>query len=85
MPGSRQQNYQILLDEGKCDYRYFQALHLPCRHILATCSHARLDWKDHVHPMKTVIKVYRMKFRPIGHKDDCPTYMMVLIFDPVLD
>ncbi|KAL4304928.1 uncharacterized protein LOC107646305 [Arachis ipaensis] len=43
VPGSRQQNYQVLLDECKCDCGYFQALHLPCRHVLAACSHARID------------------------------------------
>ncbi|MED6127567.1 hypothetical protein PIB30_089243, partial [Stylosanthes scabra] len=26
-----------------------QTLHLPCRHMLAACSHARLDWKQYVH------------------------------------
>ncbi|RYR00913.1 hypothetical protein Ahy_B06g079791 [Arachis hypogaea] len=43
VPGPRQQNYQVLLDEGKCDCGYFQALHLPCRYIIAACSHARID------------------------------------------
>ncbi|XP_057755399.1 uncharacterized protein LOC130974541 [Arachis stenosperma] len=61
VPGSRQQNYQVLLDEGKYDCGYFQTLHVPCRHILAACSHARLDWK-------------RSEFRPIGHEDDCSSY-----------
>ncbi|KAL4360255.1 hypothetical protein AHAS_Ahas08G0159100 [Arachis hypogaea] len=32
VPGSRQQNYQVLLDEGKCDCGYFQALHVPYHH-----------------------------------------------------
>ncbi|XP_016204359.1 uncharacterized protein LOC107644915 [Arachis ipaensis] len=65
VPGSRQQNYQVLLDEGKCDCGYFQALHLPCRHVFAACSHARLDWKRFVHPvyrMESVFNVYRSEF-----------------------
>ncbi|RYQ83078.1 hypothetical protein Ahy_B10g101699 [Arachis hypogaea] len=77
VPRSRQHNYQVLLDEGKCDYGYFQALHLPCRYVLAACSHARLDWRDHVHPMyriETIFKVYNMEFRLIGHEDDWPSY-----------
>ncbi|KAL4338498.1 hypothetical protein AHAS_Ahas12G0216200 [Arachis hypogaea] len=45
VPGSRQQNYQVLFDEGMCDCGYFQALHVLCRHVLAACSHARFDWK----------------------------------------
>ncbi|XP_029154676.1 uncharacterized protein [Arachis hypogaea] len=73
VPGSRQKNYQVLLDEGKCDCGYFQALHIPCRHVLASCSHARLDWKRFVHlvyRMESVFNVYRSEFRPIGHEDD---------------
>ncbi|QHO43511.1 uncharacterized protein DS421_5g163370 [Arachis hypogaea] len=49
--GSRQQNYQVLLDEGKCDCEYFQALYLPCHHVLAAYSHARLDWKRFTRPI----------------------------------
>ncbi|RYR64341.1 hypothetical protein Ahy_A03g010470 [Arachis hypogaea] len=77
VPGSRQHNYQVLLDEGKCEYGYFQVLHLPCRHILTVCSHARLDWRAHVCPvyqMETVFKVYSMEFRSIGHENDWPSY-----------
>ncbi|KAL4306254.1 uncharacterized protein LOC107646853 [Arachis ipaensis] len=77
VPGSRQQNYQVLLDEGKCDCGYFQALHLRCRHILAACSHARIDWRGFVHlvyRMESVFNVYRLEFRPIGHEDDWPSY-----------
>ncbi|XP_025673819.1 uncharacterized protein [Arachis hypogaea] len=73
IPGSRQQNYQVLLDEGKCDCGYFQALYLPCRHVLAACSHARIDSRGFVHPvyrMESVFIVYRSEFRPIGHEDD---------------
>ncbi|QHN88980.1 uncharacterized protein [Arachis hypogaea] len=63
--GSRRQNYQVLLDEEKCDCGYFQALHIPCRHVLAACSHARPDWKQFVHPvyrMESVFNVYRSEF-----------------------
>ncbi|KAL4344474.1 hypothetical protein AHAS_Ahas11G0182000 [Arachis hypogaea] len=77
VPRSRQQNYQVLLDEGKCNCGYFQALHLPCHHFLAACSHARLDWKRYVHPMyrmESVFNIYISEFRPIGHKDDWPSY-----------
>ncbi|RYR73499.1 hypothetical protein Ahy_A02g007866 [Arachis hypogaea] len=55
----------------------FTALHLPCCHIIAACSHGRLDWKRFVHPvyrMELVFNVYRSEFRPIGHKDDWPSY-----------
>ncbi|XLS86250.1 hypothetical protein HN51_036416, partial [Arachis hypogaea] len=62
---SRKQNYQVLLNEGKCncDYGYLQALHIPCRHRF-------------VHPMyrmDTIFNVYREKFRPIGHEDEWPS------------
>ncbi|KAL4288307.1 hypothetical protein AHAS_Ahas19G0273100 [Arachis hypogaea] len=57
----------VLLNEGTCDCGYFQALHLPCRHVLAACSHARLDWKSFIHPVyriESVFNVYRSEFRP---------------------
>ncbi|XP_072084703.1 uncharacterized protein [Arachis hypogaea] len=77
VPGFRQQNYQVLLDEGNCDCGYFQELHLPCRYILAACSQARIDWKGFVHPlyrMDSIFNVYKVQFRPIGHEDDWPSY-----------
>ncbi|KAL4371089.1 hypothetical protein AHAS_Ahas06G0130900 [Arachis hypogaea] len=52
-------------------------LHLPCRHVLAACFHARIDWRGFVHPvycMESVFNVYRSEFRPIGHEDDWPSY-----------
>ncbi|XLU66208.1 hypothetical protein S245_025261 [Arachis hypogaea] len=73
VPGSRQQNYQVLLDECKCDYGYFQALHIPCRDVLAAFSHARLDWKRFVHPvyrMESVFNVYRSEFQSIGIRNN---------------
>ncbi|XP_057733051.1 uncharacterized protein LOC130948349 [Arachis stenosperma] len=77
VPGSRQQNYQVLLDERKYYCGYFQALHIPCRHMFVACSHARLDWKQFVHPMyrmESVFNVYRSEFRSIGHDDDWSSY-----------
>ncbi|XP_016195331.1 uncharacterized protein LOC107636326 [Arachis ipaensis] len=77
VPRSRQQNYQVLLDECKCDCGYFQALYIPRRHVLAACSHARLDWRRFVHPVyriESVFNIYILEFRPIGHVDDWPSY-----------
>ncbi|RYR51925.1 hypothetical protein Ahy_A06g026869 [Arachis hypogaea] len=77
VPGSRQHNYQVLLDERKCDCGYFQAFHLLCRHVLAACSQGRIDWRGFVHPvyrMKLVFNIYRSEFRSIGHEDDWPFY-----------
>ncbi|KAL4370834.1 hypothetical protein AHAS_Ahas06G0105400 [Arachis hypogaea] len=66
----------VLLDEGKCDCGYFQALHIPCRHVLASCSHARLDWKRFVH------LVYRMEsvFNPsYDGPQICPNPQMMRV------
>ncbi|RYR78050.1 hypothetical protein Ahy_A01g002783 [Arachis hypogaea] len=72
VPGFRQQNYQVLLDEGNCDCGYFQELHLPCRYILAACSQARIDWKGFVHPlyrMDSIFNVYKRRTtRWTGHQ-----------------
>ncbi|KAL4315974.1 hypothetical protein AHAS_Ahas15G0238700 [Arachis hypogaea] len=44
-------NCRVLLSAWTCDYGYFQALHYPCRHVLATCLYCRLDWRTYVDDM----------------------------------
>ncbi|XP_016207376.1 uncharacterized protein LOC107647844 [Arachis ipaensis] len=68
---------RVSLSARTCDYGYFQALHYPCRHVLAACSFCRLDWRtyvDDVYRMKTVFNVYKMGFSPPIHDDLLPVY-----------
>ncbi|XP_016195007.1 uncharacterized protein LOC107635974 [Arachis ipaensis] len=49
-----------------CD-RQASALHYPCRHALARCAVASIEWAPYVHPVyrqEDVFKVYEMEFSP---------------------
>ena len=75
--GRSQRSYRVLLAERWCDCGYFQALHYPCRHVLAACTYAQLDWTnyvDDVYRIQTVFNVYRMEFASITNEDDWPSY-----------
>ncbi|XP_025617139.1 uncharacterized protein [Arachis hypogaea] len=68
---------RVSLSARTCDCGYFQALHYPCRHVLAACSFCRLDWRiyvDDVYRMKTVFNVYNMGFSPPIQDDLLPVY-----------
>ena len=55
-----------------CDCGYFQALCYPCRHVLAACAYARLDWGsfvDDVYHMQTIFNVYKLEFSAIAKED----------------
>ena len=74
-----QRSYRVKLTvtDRWCDCGYFQALHYPCRHVLAACAYARLDWGsfvDDVYRMHTVFNVYRMEFAAIANADYWPEY-----------
>ncbi|XP_072056366.1 uncharacterized protein [Arachis hypogaea] len=43
-----QSRVRLNLHARRCDCGYFQALHYPCAHALATCAYARLDWQQYV-------------------------------------
>ena len=75
--GWSQRNYRVRLTDRWCDCGYFQALHYPCRHVLAACAYARLDWTryvDDVYRMQNVFSVYRMEFAAIANENYWPPY-----------
>ncbi|RYR65195.1 hypothetical protein Ahy_A03g011163 isoform B [Arachis hypogaea] len=44
------------------------SLHYPCRHALAGCAAASIEWAPYVYPVykqEAVFKVYEMEFSPI--------------------
>ncbi|RYQ99097.1 hypothetical protein Ahy_B07g086962 [Arachis hypogaea] len=52
-----------------CDCGEFQVDRIPCHH--------RLDWKQYMHEVYTmaeILKVYRTRFRPLGHLTTWPVY-----------
>ncbi|XP_029153303.1 uncharacterized protein [Arachis hypogaea] len=69
--------FRVYLEHGRCDCGYFQALHYPCAHALATCAHARLDWQPYVAPVyrvENVFRVYQMEFSPMPDEELWPPY-----------
>ncbi|RYQ94466.1 hypothetical protein Ahy_B08g089380 [Arachis hypogaea] len=66
--GWGQGSFRVRLSEGTCDCVLFQSLHYPCRHALAGCTTASIEWVPYVHPVyrqEAVFKVYEMEFPPI--------------------
>ncbi|XP_029144533.1 uncharacterized protein [Arachis hypogaea] len=66
--GWSQTSYRICLSERTCDCGLFQSLHYPCRHTLAACAAASIEWGhfvDPVYTMASVFKVYDREFPSI--------------------
>ncbi|RYR72909.1 hypothetical protein Ahy_A02g007136 [Arachis hypogaea] len=62
---------------GTCDSRLFQSLHFSCRHALAACAAASVEWGSYVHPVhlqEYVFKVYEVEFPPIPYKKLWPEW-----------
>ncbi|XP_016191743.1 uncharacterized protein LOC107632591 [Arachis ipaensis] len=55
-----QSRFRVYLQQRRCDYGYFQALHYPCAHALAACAHARLDWQSYVDDVYRVENAFRV-------------------------
>ncbi|MED6147588.1 hypothetical protein PIB30_045220 [Stylosanthes scabra] len=57
-------SFRVRLRQGTCDCREFQSLHYPCRHALASCAAATMEWGQFVDPvynMHSVFSVYRCR------------------------
>nr|XP_007138641.1 hypothetical protein PHAVU_009G225900g [Phaseolus vulgaris]ESW10635.1 hypothetical protein PHAVU_009G225900g [Phaseolus vulgaris] len=53
--------YTVKLNEWWCDCGEFQALHLPCSHVIIVCSFCHLQ-------------VYEVQFNPVRNQDYWSTY-----------
>ncbi|KAL4371396.1 hypothetical protein AHAS_Ahas06G0162800 [Arachis hypogaea] len=51
---------RVSLSACKYDCGYFQALHYPCHHVLATCSFYRLDWRSYVDDVYRLITMFNV-------------------------
>ena len=70
--GWSHRNYRVLLRKRRCDYRFFQALHFPCPHVLAMCAYVRVDWATYVSDIchiQTVFNIYKMEFAAVANED----------------
>ncbi|RYR46130.1 hypothetical protein Ahy_A07g031889 [Arachis hypogaea] len=42
-------SFHVWLSDGTCDCGLFQSLHYLCRHTLAGCATASIEWVPYVH------------------------------------
>ncbi|CAK8543299.1 unnamed protein product [Lathyrus sativus] len=69
--------YSIDLRNRSCDCGKFQAFHLPCSHVIATCSSIQQDYTIHIPEVFTglnVFKVYKESFLRLPHEENWPKY-----------
>ncbi|CAK8560783.1 unnamed protein product [Lathyrus sativus] len=69
--------FSVDLRNRWCDCGKFQAFHLPCSHVIATCSRIRKDYTIHIPEVFTVLnvfKVYKKSFLGLPHEENWPKY-----------
>lgn len=75
--------YRVELDRGWCDCGKFQALCMPCSHVLASCAHARSDPSQHISPIygvNSLLNVYSRSFSVIATEDYWPAYQGEIVW-----
>jgi len=75
--GQRPQSYTVRLNYWWCDCGHFQALQLPCRHVIAVCSSCHLQMTtfiDPVYNLHTIRKTYQVEFHLVRNEDYWSTY-----------
>ncbi|XP_058776138.1 uncharacterized protein LOC131650445 [Vicia villosa] len=75
--GLPRQQYRVLIDEGWCDCRKFQAFRMPCSHVIAACSYAHQDPLALLSPIykaETLLGVYNNAFQVMAKEDYWPAY-----------
>jgi len=68
----RPMSFTVKLNEWWCDCGEFQALMLPCAHVMAVCSYSHLNFSMFVAPVYTlhnIFKAYETQFHPIQNQD----------------
>ena len=73
----RPMSYTIKLNEWWCDYGAFQALRLPCPHVIVVCSMCHLQLLTYVDPVYTlhnIFKAYELQFHPVRNEDYWSAY-----------
>nr|XP_007157938.1 hypothetical protein PHAVU_002G110700g [Phaseolus vulgaris]ESW29932.1 hypothetical protein PHAVU_002G110700g [Phaseolus vulgaris] len=60
--------YTVKLNEWWCDCGEFQAIHLPCPHVIIVCSFCHLQVTTFVAPiyrLHNILKAYEVQFNPV--------------------
>nr|XP_017233016.1 PREDICTED: uncharacterized protein LOC108207061 [Daucus carota subsp. sativus] len=78
--------HTVRLMESSCTCGKFQAYRIPCSHVIACCSHVRMDFHGFVgdwYKLENQSKIYNGIFEPIPNKGD-PRYPTELAFPRVV-
>ncbi|CAK8578989.1 unnamed protein product [Lathyrus sativus] len=75
--------FSVDLRRGWCDCGRFQAFHLPCSHVIASCASIRQDHNMHipdVFKVLSVFKVYNESFLGLLHHENWLIYERFTLF-----
>nr|ADD09577.1 unknown [Trifolium repens] len=73
-------NFMVDLLNKCCDCGRFQALHLPCSHVIAACSSVHQSYQvyiSEVYQVSTVFNVYNEPFQVIRNEDFWPSFRCI--------
>jgi len=68
----RPMSYIVKPNEWLCDCDMFQALRLPCSHVIVVCAYCHLQLTTFVIPvynLHNILKAYEVQFHPVQNKD----------------
>jgi len=71
--GQRPQSYTVKLNDWWCDCDHFQALRLPCCHVIFVCSSSHLQMTTFIDPIykfHTIRKAYQVEFHLVRNDDN---------------
>ena len=69
--------YTVKLNEWWCDCGEFQALRLPCSHVIVVCSFCHLQvttFVTRVYNLHNILKAYEVQFNLVRNQDYWSTY-----------
>jgi len=75
--GRHPMSYIVKLFEWWCDCGEFQALHLPCTHVMTVCSSFHLQpltFVDPIYSLRNIFKAYEVQFQLVQNEDYWSTY-----------
>ena len=65
-------SFTVKLNDWWCDCGHFQALRLPCHHVIIVCSFSHVDLTSYIHlvySLYNINKAYEIQFYPVKNKE----------------
>ncbi|KAK2418781.1 hypothetical protein QL285_040946 [Trifolium repens] len=81
--GRPMRDFMVDLLNKCCDCGRFQALHIPCSHVIAACSSVRQSYQvyiSEVYQVSTVFNVYNEPFQVIRNEDFWPSFQGITLY-----